>query len=193
LIWVISSTSDDHGRKDNLRAIAILLHDHVLSEQLVKVCPHLAHAISKEPEAFLRAVLKMNPHREVQALACLALAQLLNHRLETLDSVKYWPELVKQWEGMLGKDEFRELQRQDRTTVAKQAETLFVKAADKYADVESRNGKVGDAAKRALFEIRNLSVGKAAPEIEGEDQYGKIFKLSDYRGKVVLLDFWSQN
>lgn len=32
--------------------------------------------------------------------------------------------------------------------------------------------------------------GKAAPEIEGEDVEGKRFKLSDYRGKVVLLDFW---
>jgi hypothetical protein len=29
-----------------------------------------------------------------------------------------------------------------------------------------------------------------APEIEGTDQDGKSFKLSDYRGKVVLLDFW---
>jgi len=30
-----------------------------------------------------------------------------------------------------------------------------------------------------------------APDIEAEDQYGKRFKLSEYRGKVVLLDFWS--
>lgn len=35
-----------------------------------------------------------------------------------------------------------------------------------------------------------IVVGKAAPEIEGEDIDGKSFKLSDYRGKVVLLDFW---
>ena len=32
--------------------------------------------------------------------------------------------------------------------------------------------------------------GESAPEIEGEDLDGKKFKLSDYRGKVVLLDFW---
>jgi cytochrome oxidase Cu insertion factor (SCO1/SenC/PrrC family) len=34
------------------------------------------------------------------------------------------------------------------------------------------------------------AVGKRAPEITGEDIDGKKFKLSDYRGKVVLLDFW---
>jgi cytochrome oxidase Cu insertion factor (SCO1/SenC/PrrC family) len=31
---------------------------------------------------------------------------------------------------------------------------------------------------------------RPAPEIEGEDQDGVTFKLSDYRGKVILLDFW---
>ena len=33
-------------------------------------------------------------------------------------------------------------------------------------------------------------VGKAAPEISGVDIDGVDFKLSDYRGKVVMLDFW---
>ena len=32
--------------------------------------------------------------------------------------------------------------------------------------------------------------GQEAPEIEGEDIDGKKFKLSEYRGKVVVLDFW---
>jgi hypothetical protein len=35
-----------------------------------------------------------------------------------------------------------------------------------------------------------LCVGMAAPEVAGEDIDGLSFKLSDYRGKVVLLDFW---
>jgi peroxiredoxin len=33
-------------------------------------------------------------------------------------------------------------------------------------------------------------VGDTAMEIRGEDIDGKKFKLSDYRGKVVVLDFW---
>lgn len=35
-----------------------------------------------------------------------------------------------------------------------------------------------------------LAVGKQAPEITGVDLNGEPMKLSDYRGKVVVLDFW---
>ena len=33
-------------------------------------------------------------------------------------------------------------------------------------------------------------VGQAAPNFTAVDQDGKKFSLSDYRGKVVVLDFW---
>jgi len=36
----------------------------------------------------------------------------------------------------------------------------------------------------------DLAIGKLAPEISGVDVDGRKFKLSDYRGKVVVLDFW---
>jgi thiol-disulfide isomerase/thioredoxin len=42
-----------------------------------------------------------------------------------------------------------------------------------------------------VFAIKNLGVGKTAPDIEGEDLHGEQFKLSDYRGKVVLVSFWA--
>ena len=34
-------------------------------------------------------------------------------------------------------------------------------------------------------------VGTTAPDLEGEDFDGKRFKLSDYRGKVVMVTFWA--
>jgi len=41
-----------------------------------------------------------------------------------------------------------------------------------------------------LFQLEHLRIGMPAPDIEGEDLDGVPFKLSDYRGKVVVLDFW---
>jgi hypothetical protein len=74
-----------------------------------------------------------------------------------------------------------------------ESEKLFEEAAEKYADVKTAfDGTVGRKARNELFDLRYLSAGKAAPEIKGTDQDGKLFKLSDYKGKVVLLDFWSE-
>jgi len=36
----------------------------------------------------------------------------------------------------------------------------------------------------------DTSIGAQAPEIAAKDLDGVAFQLSDYRGKVVLLDFW---
>lgn len=45
-------------------------------------------------------------------------------------------------------------------------------------------------AKPELSELRRLTIGKTAPEIEGQDLDGQPMKLSDYRGKIVVLTFW---
>ena len=66
-----------------------------------------------------------------------------------------------------------------------QADKHFNDVIEKYGTAEQKK-----TAKGELFEMRNLAIGKVAPEITGEDVDGKKFKLSDYRGKVVVLDFW---
>lgn len=56
-----------------------------------------------------------------------------------------------------------------------------------------RRGKIIDVRQQArqwLFEINQLQLGMVAPETTGIDLDGKEFRLSDYRGKVVLLSFW---
>src|SRR5207342_1906767 len=48
-----------------------------------------------------------------------------------------------------------------------------------------------DEARVNLFEVTRLSIGKVAPEIDGNGIDGKSLKLSDYRGRVVVLSFWA--
>lgn len=65
--------------------------------------------------------------------------------------------------------------------------------------LKKEHGKTLDPARKQtfaetcdglLFPIQKLAIGKEVPDIEGKDTSGVAFKLSDYRGKVVLLDFW---
>jgi peroxiredoxin len=50
-------------------------------------------------------------------------------------------------------------------------------------------GPEADYARRLAVEIR-LGVGRVAPDIDGQDIDGRPMRLSDYRGKAVVLKFW---
>jgi peroxiredoxin len=49
---------------------------------------------------------------------------------------------------------------------------------------------LGQEAEDRLDLMLNLAVGRPAPEIEGTDMDGKPLRLSDYKGKVVVVVFW---
>jgi hypothetical protein len=100
---------------------------------------------------------------------------------------------TRRYEGLYAKEYLDALRRQDRAKAVAEVEALLEQSAGKYGDVKLPSGDtVGDNARVELFAIRHLAVGTAAPDIEGPDQDGVRFKLSDYRGKVVLLYFWQQ-
>jgi hypothetical protein len=193
--WEMNTSSFPTRREDRSagRAVALLLREQVRSEKLVPVCQRMSYGLRGEFETFLRTVLEKSPHRDVQAIACLSLAQFLKVRMQRLDLIKDRPELAQRYETLLGKEEFEEIVRQGRAGIAKEAERFLERAVADYADVKfPYGGTVGEKAKEELLEMRDLVAGMEAPDIEGKDQDGRQFKLSDYRGKVVLLDFWQE-
>lgn len=62
---------------------------------------------------------------------------------------------------------------------------IYRELADKFGDTES-----GQRAKGRLFRHERLQVGMQVPDFATEDVEGVAFKLSDYTGKVIVLDFW---
>lgn len=62
--------------------------------------------------------------------------------------------------------------------------------SERYGDQLFRNKPVKDQLK-LLLDSQKFAVGSIAPDIVGKDHEGKEFRLSDYRGKVVVLDFWA--
>jgi S1-C subfamily serine protease/thiol-disulfide isomerase/thioredoxin len=67
---------------------------------------------------------------------------------------------------------------------------VFERIAKDFHDVEVGETDLASLADRTLFDIKNLAVGRTAQNIVGKDADDVELKLSDYRGKVVVLDFW---
>jgi hypothetical protein len=71
--------------------------------------------------------------------------------------------------------------------VAAEAEKYFTQVIEEFGKDNAAQKK---EAEKELHCLRTLRIGKEAPQIEGGDLEGTEFKLTDYRGKVVMLDFW---
>lgn len=61
---------------------------------------------------------------------------------------------------------------------------------DKLEKEEDLDEILNKWIKDLRYKVTHLVVGCEAPEINGVDQDGEKFRLSDYRGKVVLMPFW---
>ncbi len=107
------------------------------------------------------------------------------------------PEQAKALEKYTSKETLKAAKEADPAKLEKDAEKMFEIVDAKFGDVELYKNfrtmkpiTLGEKAQGELFELKNLGIGKTAPEIENEDLDGKSMKLSEYRGKVVMLDFW---
>ena len=193
--WLENNTSHPGLGKDSpsARAIALLIRDHIQSDKLSHATWRAQYGFRKECETLLRAAEEKSSHKDVQALACLRLGQFLTARQHRVEILRDKPEMAARYEELFGKEYLDDLRGRDRSKVEKEIEAVFERAIEKHGGLKHPwGGTIGERAKSELFEIRNLTVGKTAPDIEGEDQDGRRFKLSDYRGKAVLLYFWSE-
>jgi hypothetical protein len=96
----------------------------------------------------------------------------------------YWQGKNAQQKARAPRDATEE-QKAAAASAAAEADKLFAAAAPLAAGTEHAD-KIG----APIFEKEKLQVGMEVPDIVGEDVDGVPFKLSDYRGKVVLIDYW---
>jgi len=61
---------------------------------------------------------------------------------------------------------------------------------EEYGTVQAGGTTYGALAEGTVFELEKLQIGMVAPDFETIDENGVAWKLSDYRGKVVVVDFW---
>ncbi|HIN95597.1 MAG TPA: redoxin domain-containing protein [Planctomycetes bacterium] len=126
----------------------------------------------------------------MKAHACYALATLLDTEANVIDQLRAEPALAPRVLQYYGKEYGQHLASLDSDKLAKLREQVYETMLNSFADVALQDTTLGEISKKALFVIRHLSVGVVAPDIEGKDIAGKEFKLSSFRGKVVMLTFW---
>jgi thiol-disulfide isomerase/thioredoxin len=166
LLVELAELSGETGK----RARELIAAHHTAKAWVKPAIPVLSQAEEAAAADALAAIAKENPDRSARGLAYLFLG--LRHKRQAVAAP---PE--------------------KQPALIATAEKELTTAKSEYGDVRLGPGrKVAGAVTAALAGLKNLPnlvVGKTAPDIAGEDLDGKPFKLSDYKGKVVLVDFWA--
>ena len=209
-------TSDVLGKPWQLKeeALDLLWKYHADDPRLFIALEQLGGALpSHKTEAFLKRILDEGLTKDSQAAAAYNLARYYG----TLAHAHHRSQRIRQKEHLLNFERFWKLvvtpyleancplnEEQNSAEV----DRLLRLVADKYSEVPASDWKLsgpanifvkltpypkaksyGDLSRTLSFERNNIVPGKSAPEIEGTDADGKLFRLSDYKGKVVLLVF----
>ena len=141
---------------------------------------------------FLETVLKRSTNRDIQGAACYGLAKA-HERLAGVHRILADPLGGETARRNYGPDNVRLVLALDRAQLKREAAAYYTRIIQEYASVQPFKGRptLGEQARSSLFRIQNLEIGCTIPDIDARDLDGKPIKLSDYRGKVLLVAFWA--
>jgi len=188
LVWVARNAENT---PEAAKALDAIIRDHLddKNREIDIVLASMSNEVSEPAEGLLRAAAEKVEDKERRTQARYFLARCLKTRAEGISLAKD-EEFRTRMEQFRGKEYLERLAVGDPAKLLREAEDLYEALAKDSGDAKVFKQAIKELAASELFEIRNLAIGKAAPDIVGEDIDGKSFKLSDYRGKVVVLDFW---
>ncbi|MHC1767960.1 MAG: sigma-70 family RNA polymerase sigma factor [Verrucomicrobiia bacterium] len=144
------------------KAAGVILREHVRSPELLSFCQEMGRMRHRCTQELLQAVLKENPNDEIRATACFTLATI------SKDQCKYG---------------------EDKPLTAR-AEKFFERVVNEFSKAGRTGENLAWKATAELSELRRLTVGKQAPDLEATDIDGKLRRLGDLRGKVVVVHFF---
>jgi S1-C subfamily serine protease/thiol-disulfide isomerase/thioredoxin len=161
--------SSDPKHLKQLAEIAVKLRKEFLHDPwIAEASLALGGVALAEVVELQQSIFRENASREAKGVACFALATNVN----ALNA--YRRSLLLAAEGDAQPEYI----------------ALLSRAADEFGDVRVRGQRLKKVVEPLLKESAFLP-GMPAPEIEGVDFDGVPMKLSEHRGKVVVLDFWA--
>jgi len=151
-------------------------------------------ATRTDVEPFLRAVLRENPSPPVRAEAARALEVHLTRLAGEGANLRAHPDRAARVAATFGEAELRRLRDRDEAALRREADGLLELLRRDYRDLPDGRDSgqtFGAYAESVLRERRDLVVGRPAPEIEGVDLDGRPMRLSEFRGRVVVVSWWA--
>src|SRR5262249_29139480 len=154
--------------------------NHFDDKQVGALCREGLRYACPASEKFLRAMMSKSRTRDARGRACIGLAELLEGKLSIAE--RHWfdsgakPPYPPYNMASLDPSYIAYINSTDIPSVRKETDALFERAAKEYGDIVynptqlglSRGRTIGDIADKELFELRRLSVGQPAPEIDAE-------------------------
>ncbi len=138
-----------------------ILNNYTDSESMGSLMLELSRSESLEVQAFIRGVIEKSADKTVKGIGCFALGISLLACPKTRG-------------------------RSENEAIAVMENAITESGSMEFGDEPFR-----DVVQPLLERIKSFSVGRVAADIHGKDSKGRALRLSDYRGKVVLLDFWA--
>jgi thiol-disulfide isomerase/thioredoxin len=154
------------------KALALLRQDHARDKRIGQVFLMLKELPEESTVALLEAVAEKNPVKKVRAQAIKTLILVREQLVQTAERIKADKDARQALVKSRGKSYVKDLQA-NAGKYRKQMLDLDKKLQDKYPGM-----------------VKVLFVGKKAPEVVSQDLDGKKVRLSDLKGKVVVLDIW---
>jgi peroxiredoxin len=164
-------------------ALKLVTEHHADNARIGVLIANLSYSIPRETNVheaalkLIKVVAKTNPDQTARGQALLGLADIAREEVVLAEA--------------RGNPEVNRLR-----SVAEEAYKLVQQNYGNCRYLRTSGGRaprktLGEQAALALFDLNRLREGQVAPEIEAKDLAGVQFKLSDHRGKVVLLVFWA--
>lgn len=196
--WVLSMQSQGGSPSDDGNwALDMMLNDFIDSEHIESV-PMMCSGMTIRNIDALERIRKESGNDRARALAdyirAKQLIMLSQAAQELIEEGSSGSDMISYHMGQMDDELKTKLSASGMVDeYLKAGEALLAHCQETYAEIAMYKGSdrmIGILAERELFEMHNLQIGDLAPDIEGIDAEGVSFRLSDYRGQVVVIDFW---
>jgi peroxiredoxin len=182
-LWIVNApllVGSDSRSAESRAAATTILQTNFLQRPEMAQCIRVAinkfgpledYRIEANPQLLAEAaesLMQTNHNRDVHARACFYVSK------------RYMDMLT-----------YSHSRREPNPSMNEQCRKYLTRVKNEFPDYEHYYfGTNGAAAERMLFDLDNMLLGCTPPDLTGTDLSGKQIKLSDYRGKLLLVDFW---